>query len=117
MSGIQEEIYKAIDILTDKKIDALTYDKTVRGRVYSVGPNDCQVTINGTEYTCKYHTHVSINDIVYVKFPSNNSRDKYVEAVVGKISSGGAGGNLDGGEPHSIYGGMEPIDGGGVVGS
>ena len=96
MQNIQQEIYKAIDILTEKKIQSLTYDKTVRGKVYAISHETCQVEINGEFYTCKYHIPIEIDDVVYVKFPSNNSRDKYVESVVGKISSGGAGGGFIG---------------------
>lgn len=96
MQNIQQEIYKAIDILTEKKIQSLTYDKTVRGKVYAISHETCQVEINGEFYTCQYHIPIEIDDVVYVKFPSNSGRDKYVESVVGKVVSGGIGGGFIG---------------------
>lgn len=117
MNNLQNEIYKTIDILTDNKLKELKYDRTVRGLVKIISDNDCQVLIDGETYTCKFHTPIKINDVVYVKFPSNNAQDKYIEAVVGEFSGGGTLGNLDGGEPHTIYGGMQAIDGGGIDGS
>lgn len=117
MNRFQQEIYKTIDILMEQKITKLNFDRTQRGKVISVGDDSCMVEINGDGYSCKFHTSVKINDIVYVKFPSNNAQDKYIEAVVGELSGGGTLGNLDGGEPHSIFGGMNAIDGGDVNGS
>ncbi len=85
MNEFQQEIYKTIDILTEKKLKQLGFDKTKRGKVISVSGTTCIVEIDGAEYTCKLRKGIYIqpNDIVFVKFPQNNNVDKYVETVLG----------------------------------
>lgn len=81
----QQEIYKTIDTLTDKKLAQLGYDKTKRGKVISVDSTTCIVEIDGDNYTCKIRKgiYVQPNDIVFIKFPQNNNVDKYVDATLG----------------------------------
>lgn len=85
MNEFQQEIYKTIDILTEKKLKQLGFDRTKRGRVVSVSNTECIVQIDGEDYTCKLRRgiYVEPNDIVFVKFPQNNDVDKYVDAILG----------------------------------
>ena len=85
MNDFQREIYKTIDILTEKKLKDLGFDKTKQGRVISVSGTSCIVQIDGDNYTCKIRKgiYVQPNDIVFVKFPQNNNVDKYVDATLG----------------------------------
>ena len=116
MSGIQDEIYKAIDILTDKKIGNLKFDKTRVGKIININDDKCTVLIDGEEYICTYNVKVEENDIVRVKFPQNNNVNKYVESVVGEMVMGELFYNIDGGKADTNYGGIEPIIGGDAYG-
>lgn len=124
MGNIQNEIYKTIDILVEQRLKELKFDRTVKGVVVAIGPNTCDVLINGEIYTCKCYINTSINDVVFVKLPNNDNKDKYVESVAKSISSynffeplGVENINsviIDGGSPNSPANGIT-IDGGGIV--
>lgn len=85
MDRYQEEIYKTIDILTDKKIKEAKFDITKQGRVISVDGDTCKVRIHDQEYTCKIRRGIFVKpgDIVYVTFPQNSNVDRYVDIVLG----------------------------------
>ena len=85
MDRYQEEIYKTIDILTDKKIKEAKFDITKQGRVISVDGDTCKVRIHDQEYTCKIRRGIFVkpSDIVYVTFPQNSNVDRYVDIVLG----------------------------------
>ena len=85
MNRYQEEIYKTIDILTDKKIKEAKFDITKQGRVISVDGDTCKVRIHDQEYTCKIRRGIFVkpSDIVYVTFPQNSNVDRYVDIVLG----------------------------------
>lgn len=85
MNRYQEEIYKTIDILTDKKFKEAKFDVTKQGRVISVDGDTCKVRIHDQEYTCKIRRGIFIKpgDIVYVVFPQNSNVDRYVDVVLG----------------------------------
>lgn len=85
MNRYQEEIYKTIDILTDKKIKEAKFDITKQGRVISVDGDTCKVRIHDQEYTCKIRRGIFVKpgDIVYVTFPQNSNVDRYVDIVLG----------------------------------
>lgn len=94
LNNFQQEIYKTIDIIVDKKLKQLEFDKSKRGRVVSISGPSCQVNINGENYTCKIRegTKIAVDDVVIVKFPQNSSADKYIEgATYGGGGSGGSG--------------------------
>lgn len=82
---LREEIYKTVDIITEKKLKKLEFDKTKQGRVLSVDDENCIVRIDGEDYTCKLRRGICVkpNDIVFVKIPQNSNVDRYVDAVLG----------------------------------
>ena len=99
LNAFQKEIYKTVDILINKRLEHLQYDQTLRGKITAVRDQDCDVEIDGTVHTCKYHAAIQVDNIVYVKFPANNGVNKYVEAVVGNVYGADpwSFGDLDGG--------------------
>lgn len=89
MNEFQREIYKTIDILVENKLKQLSFDKSKRGKVILAGDENCKVVIDGENYTCKVKKGMTVakNDIVLVKFPQNNSVDKYIEEVISGTGS------------------------------
>lgn len=89
MDDFQREIYKTIDILVAQKLKELGFDKTMRGKVITPGDSSCVVEIDGEEYNCivKRGVTVAKNDIVLIKFPQNNSADKYVAEIINGVGS------------------------------
>lgn len=92
MDNFQQEIYKTIEIITEKKLQELGYDRTKKGFVVSVDNEKLtsEIRIDGEVFTCRTSLGVRINigDIVFVKFPEGNDNQKYVDGILSTEEAG-----------------------------
>lgn len=84
---IAEQIFEAIDIIVDKKLEALEFDRCIVAEVLAAKREK-------NTYYCKYqdkqfwaapsapHASYSIGDYVYVLIPQNNF-NRYDKIIVG----------------------------------
>ena len=93
INEIQESLMEAIDILTKEERKKLKFDYTKRGIVKSISGTDSVVEIDGEDCKCKIRNGISvaINDLVLVKIPNNNFSEKYIDAKLGEVGTGGSG--------------------------
>ena len=74
-----QELAKQLKTFVDKRIKRAKFDRTVRGRIIELLPNDkYKVQIDGNNYTVKGKIGYSINDLVYVLIPQNNYKDMII---------------------------------------
>lgn len=81
MGFVQDEIVKYVQAYVDSVMDKLKYDKTIIGKVISIGEKNAQVETGGNEITCRIKADIAIavNDVVLVKIPNNNKNLKYID--------------------------------------
>lgn len=93
MSNISEQILQAVEIIADKKIEELQFDKTIKAKIYSI------VDLDTGEYKVRYNGNIfsafandlkqtyKIDEWVYVNVPEGNFSDKkLIMSVVSKQS-------------------------------
>lgn len=80
MKDIKQEVLNAIDILIDKKIDRLKFDKTVKGTIIKVLDNNYyEVNISGVVYKLKYTKEIlKIHSSVWVLIPNNDYKSMFI---------------------------------------
>lgn len=80
---IQEQIYKAIDKITDSKLSSLSFNRYIEGRIISIDTvnKKCTVKINDNESTMPYRDGLTlaIGDVVMIMIPNNNFSAKFVD--------------------------------------
>lgn len=80
---IQEQIYKAIDKITDSKLSSLSFNRYIEGRIVSIDTvnKKCTVKINESESTIPYRDGLTlaIGDVVMIMIPNNNFSAKFVD--------------------------------------
>lgn len=81
MGFVQDEIVKYVQTYVDSIMDKLKYDKTIVGKVISIGVKNAQVETGGNEITCRIKADITIavGDVVLVKIPNNNKNLKYID--------------------------------------
>ena len=84
MSSISEQLLQAVEIVVDKKISELQYDKTIQCKIYSI------VNLDTGEYKVRYNGNIfsafarnltdtyKVEDSVYVNVPEGNFSGKKV---------------------------------------
>ncbi len=80
MTNIQQQILEAIDIMLEKKISGIKFDKTVKGTISKVLENSYyEVNISGITYILKY-TKEKLRQYssVYVLIPNNDYKNMFI---------------------------------------
>lgn len=79
---VSDNIFKAIQVITDKKIAGLQVDKTLQGRITAVLGNDrYHVAIQGAEYTsvpCAIAMTFLLNESVWVTLPQGDFSNMFI---------------------------------------
>ena len=80
MTNTQQQLLEAIDILIDKKISALKFDKTVKGTVTKILENNYyEVSISGVKYKLKYRKEkLQEYSSVYILIPNNDYKNMFI---------------------------------------
>lgn len=90
MNKISEQLLQAMEIMTDRKISRLQYDRTIQAKIYSI------VNLDRGEYKVKYNENIfsvyaadltktyAVGDWVYVLVPENNFSNR--KSILGKAS-------------------------------
>lgn len=80
---IQEQIYKAIDKITDSKLSSLSFNRYIEGRIVSIDTTNkkCTVKINESQSIIPYRDGLTlaIGDVVMIMIPNNNFSAKFVD--------------------------------------
>lgn len=86
MGYVAEQIVSFVKEYLDNNIGSLKYDKTIMGKVISVGATTAVVEIAGQNVTCRIKDGITIaaNDVVIVKIPNNNQNRKYIDGKLKK---------------------------------
>lgn len=86
MSWVQEQIIGFVRDYVDNISDKFKYDKTIMGKVVSVGTTTAVCEVSGEEVTCRIKDGITIavNDIVIIKVPNNNGNKKYIDGKLKK---------------------------------
>lgn len=79
MDNIQEYILQSIDILLDKKIDNLHFDKTYDGMILESSDNGYYVGVAGKKINAETSSTYSAGDLVKVHIPLNNWNNAYID--------------------------------------
>lgn len=89
MNTTSEAIFQAVDILVEKAISKLQYDRTIQAEIYSI------VNLDTGEYKIKYSGNIvsafstteqyNVGDNVYVTIPEGNTSNK--KMIVGLVNS------------------------------
>ena len=80
MTNIQQQLLETIDILIDKKISSLKFDKTVKGTITRVSENNYyEISISGVKYKMKY-TKEKLQEYssVYILIPNNDYKNMFI---------------------------------------
>lgn len=74
MKSITDELYKAVELLIDKKLSQLRFDRTVDSRIIDKTEKGYTVMINGVRTTAKSYgdSVYKTGDEVKVLLPQNN---------------------------------------------
>lgn len=80
MTNIQRQLLETIDILIEKRINSLKFDKTVKGTVTKkLGDNYYEVNISGVTYTLKYDKeNLREFSSVYALIPNNDYKNIFI---------------------------------------
>lgn len=90
MNSISEQLLQAMEIVVDEKITKLEYDKTIKGKIYSI------VNLDTGEYKVRYNGNIfsafandlsktyKVNDQVYVNVPEGNFSNRKI--ITSKVS-------------------------------
>lgn len=80
MGKISEELLKAINILIDKKISSLQFDRTVDGKIIDKTSNGYLVSVEGNQVNIPTfgYGEFNKNDTVKVCIPQNNIKNAYI---------------------------------------
>lgn len=80
---IQNKILKSIDIMVERMISNLNFNRYVTGTIVSIDTTNkkCTVKINGDESTMPYRDGLTlaIGDVVMIMIPNNNFSAKFVD--------------------------------------
>lgn len=108
MSQVREAIQslqEGILLAVKKYIENAKYDKTVRGRIVAILPNNTySVLINGETYNIKATSVYSLNEIVNVMIPQNKYSDMFIlpKGVTPNMTLPANGGNADTVNYHTV---------------
>ena len=78
MNKVEEQIFQAIDVLVEKKISELAYDKTIQAKIYSVVDSDTgeyKVRYNGNIFSAfanDLSQTYKVDEQVYVQVPEGD---------------------------------------------
>lgn len=81
MADIADKILKAIEIIIDKKLGQLGFDRTVDGKIIEKTEKGYLVAIEGNKVNVKLYGSAVYEkgDIVKVRIPQNNINQAYIE--------------------------------------
>jgi hypothetical protein len=84
---VKQAILEAIDIIVDKKLDKLSFDRTYIAPItnktrISLTKYNYEITIANNKYNIISESIHSIGERVKVKFPQNNPMNAYIEPDV-----------------------------------
>lgn len=77
--GINEKIIKSIEIMLDKKLSELAFDRTVTGRIVKETDGGYIVAFEGNKVTIKSEAQYKNGSIVRVHLPQNNLNNGYID--------------------------------------
>ena len=94
MADIANTILETIEYAIDKKLASAQYDKTLLCTVTNISNDFVTLECGGEIYTVQLHNspNFGVFDKVHLRFPSNNSIQKYVEEDVLGVGDGSGGG-------------------------
>jgi len=77
---MQQQLLETIDIMIEKKINNLKFDKTVKGTVIEILENNhYKVSISGITCTLKYTKEkLSLYSGVYILIPNNDYKNMFI---------------------------------------
>ena len=80
MTNIQRQLLETIDILIEKRINSLKFDKTVKGTIKKkLEDNYYEVNISGVTRTLKYdNENLREFSSVYVLIPNNDYKNIFI---------------------------------------
>lgn len=80
MTNIQRQLLETIDILIEKRINSLKFDKTVKGTITKkLEDNYYEVNISGITHTLKYdNENLREFSSVYVLIPNNDYKNIFI---------------------------------------
>ena len=80
MTNIQRQLLETIDILIEKRINSLKFDKTVKGAITKkLEDNYYEVNISGVTHTLKYdNENLREFSSVYVLIPNNDYKNIFI---------------------------------------
>lgn len=80
MGKITDEILKAVEIIVDKKLKSLPFDRTAEGKIIRKTKTGYLVSVEGRNLDIPYPESGSFqeNDTVKVHIPQNNRRNAYL---------------------------------------
>lgn len=80
MTNIQRQLLETIDILIEKRINSLKFDKTVKGTITKkLEDNYYEVNISGVTHTLKYdNENLREFSSVYVLIPNNDYKNIFI---------------------------------------
>ena len=100
MADIANTVLETIEYAIDKKLASAQYDKTLLCTVTNISNNFVTLEYGGETYTVQLQNlpNFGMYDKVHLRFPSNNSVQKYIEEDVLGVGdgSGGGGGSSSG---------------------
>lgn len=81
MNSITDELYKAVEVLIDKKLAKLAFDRTVIGKIVEKTDNGYLVAFDGVKIQAKLYKDREYykGDTVLVHLPQNNINQAYIE--------------------------------------
>lgn len=80
MKSITDELYKAVELLIDKKLSELRFDRTVTGRIVKETDGGYIVAFEGIKVNAKLYGNGEYHkgDSVLVHLPQNNINQAYI---------------------------------------
>ena len=79
LKSITDELYKAVELLIDKKLSQLRFDRTVTGRIVKETDGGYIVAFEGNKVTIKSEAQYKNGSIVRVHLPQNNLNNAYID--------------------------------------